>query len=179
MIIFQIKLLNETNFFLILIYLLLQLKIVHVFPLKFPLITSIQIALLLVNWPPQCIAIDHTSIGLKRVTIQLVVSEARLSVLMRFSRHNTSQVCTATLNVSSKTVVMPQRVSVHMFKKTIESKIKCHEKLYPTLILVILLICTFQVCKLFNLFIKSEKIIMLSLLGLLTQPKRILWFVTG
>ena len=35
MIIFQIKLLNEINFFLILIYLLLQLKIVYVFPLKF------------------------------------------------------------------------------------------------------------------------------------------------
>ena len=35
MIIFQIRLLNETNFFLIFIYLLLQLKIVHVFPLKF------------------------------------------------------------------------------------------------------------------------------------------------
>ena len=99
MIIFQIKLLNETNFFLILIYLLLQLKIVHVFPLKFLWITSIQIALLLVNWPPQCIAIDHTSIMLKRVTIQLVVSEARLSVLTRFSCHNTSQVCTATLKL--------------------------------------------------------------------------------
>ena len=62
MIIFQIKLLNEINFFLILIYFLLQLKIVHVFPLKFLCITSIQIALLLVNWPPQCIAIDHTTI---------------------------------------------------------------------------------------------------------------------
>ena len=35
MIVFQIKLLNKINFFLILIYLLLQLKIVHVFPLKF------------------------------------------------------------------------------------------------------------------------------------------------
>ena len=98
MIIFQIKLLNEINFFLILIYLSLQFKIVHVFPLKFLWITSIQIALLLVNWPPQCIATDHTSIGLKRVTIQLVVSEVCCSVFTRFSHHNTSQVCTATLN---------------------------------------------------------------------------------
>ena len=46
--IFKIKL-NDINFFLILIYLLFQLKIVHVFPLQFLWITSIQIALLLVN----------------------------------------------------------------------------------------------------------------------------------
>ena len=96
---FSNKTIEWNNFFLILIYLLLQLKIVHVFPLKFLWITSIQIALLLDNWPPQCIAIDHTSIGLKRVTIQLVVSEACRSVLTRFSRHNTSQVCTATLTL--------------------------------------------------------------------------------
>ena len=64
MIIFQIKLLNEINFFLILIYLLWQLKIVHVFPLKFLRITSIQIRLLLVNWP----LTDH---ALQLTTLQL------------------------------------------------------------------------------------------------------------
>ena len=60
------------------------------------LLTSIH-ALLLVYWPSHGIAIDHSSIGLKRLTIQLVFNEAWLCVLARFSRHNTSQVCTATL----------------------------------------------------------------------------------
>ena len=66
------------------------------------LLTSIH-ALLLVYWPSHGIAIDHSSIGLKRLTIQLVFNEAWLCVVVRFLHHNTSQVCTATLKGSAIT----------------------------------------------------------------------------
>ena len=100
--IFQIKIWNEINFFLIIIFILLQFKSVYLFSLKFLWATDIQNALLLVNWPSQCIAIDHSSIGLKRMTIQLLVNEVWLCVLTSLLHHNTSQVCTATLNSSVK-----------------------------------------------------------------------------
>ena len=66
-------------------------------PWKFVWSTDIQKALLLVYWPPHSIAIYHSSIGLKKLTIQLVFIEAWLCVVMRFLHHNTSEVCTATL----------------------------------------------------------------------------------
>ena len=73
-------------------------------------------ALSVVYWLPQCIAIDHSWIGLKRLTIPAVFSEAmdhswiglkrltthpvfneaRLCVWTRILCHNTSLVCTAT-----------------------------------------------------------------------------------
>ena len=97
---FQIKKLNESNFFLIIIYILIQFKVFIYSPWKFIWSTDIQNTLLLVYWPPHGIAIDHSSIGLKRLTIQLVFIEAWLCVVMRFLHHNTSQVCTATLRTS-------------------------------------------------------------------------------
>ena len=71
-------------------------------PWKFILSTYIQNALLLVYWPPHGIAIDHSSIGLKRLTIQLVFNEACLCVLVRLLHHNTSEVCTVTLKKQNK-----------------------------------------------------------------------------
>ena len=59
--------------------------------------TDIQNALLLVYGLPHGIAIDHSSIRLKKLTIQLVFNEAWLCVLVRFLCYNASQVCTATL----------------------------------------------------------------------------------
>ena len=99
---FQIKKLNESNFFLIIIYILIQFKVFIYCPWKFIWSTGIQNILLLVYWPPHGIAIDHSSIGLKRLTIQLVFIEAWLCVVMRFLHHNTSQVCTATLIQNSQ-----------------------------------------------------------------------------
>ena len=93
MVIFQVKILNEINFFLIIIYILLQFKTF----LPEISMDNIQNILLLAKWPLKCIAIDYSSIGLKRVTIQLVVNEAWLCVLMRLLRHNTSEVCAVTL----------------------------------------------------------------------------------
>ena len=94
----QIKKLNQSNFFLIIIYILIQFKVFIYSPWKFIWSTDIQNILLLVYWPPHGIAIAHSSIGLKRLTIQLVFIEAWLCVVMRFLHHNTSQVCTATLS---------------------------------------------------------------------------------
>ena len=99
---FQIKKLNESNFFLIIIYILIQFKVFLYSPWKLMWSTDIQNTLLLVYWPPHGIAIDHSSIRLKRLTIQLVFIEAWLCVVMRFLHHNTSQVCTATLRKKLK-----------------------------------------------------------------------------
>ena len=88
---FQIKKLNEINFFLIITYILIQFKVFIYSPWKFMWSTDIQNTLLLVYWPSHGIAIDHSSIGLKRLTIQLVFIEAWLCVVMRFLHHNTSQ----------------------------------------------------------------------------------------
>ena len=55
-------------------------------------------ALTVVYWPLQYIAIDCSSIGLKRLTIQPMFNEIWFSVLRRILHHNTSEVCTATLN---------------------------------------------------------------------------------
>ena len=95
---FQMKKLNESNFFLIIIYILIQSKVFIYSPWKFIWSTDIQNTLLLVYWPPRGIAMDHSSISLKRLTIQLVFIEAWLCVVMIFLHHNTSQVCTATLS---------------------------------------------------------------------------------
>ena len=97
---FQIKLLNDNNFFLIIIFILVKFKMFIYSPWKFVWSTNIQNALPLVYWPPHGIVIDHSSIGLKRLTIQLVFNEAWLCVVLRFLRHNMSQVCTATLSNS-------------------------------------------------------------------------------
>ena len=117
--IFRIKILNKINFFLIIIFILLQFKTVYLFSLKFLWTTDIQNALLLVNWPPQCIAIDHSSIGLQRITIQLLVNEVWLCVLTSLLHHNTSQVCTATLiiiwlsvRIFSHALIIPEMVQV-------------------------------------------------------------------
>ena len=95
--IFQIKKLNGSNFFLIIIYMLIQFRVFIYSPWKFMWFTDVQNTLLLVYWPPHGIAIDHSSIGLRRLTIQLVFIEAWLCVVMRFLHRNTSQVWTATL----------------------------------------------------------------------------------
>ena len=92
---FQIKILNDNNFFLVIINILVKFKMFIYSPWKFLWSTNIQNALPLVYWPPHGIAIDHSSIGLKRLTIQLVFNEAWLCVVLRFLRHNT---CTATLS---------------------------------------------------------------------------------
>ena len=76
--IFSDKKLNESNFFLIIIYILIQIKVFIYSPWKFIWSTDIQNTLLLVYWPPHGIAIDYSSIGLKRLTIQLVFIEAWL-----------------------------------------------------------------------------------------------------
>ena len=106
---FQIKKLNESNFFLIIIYILIKFKVFIYIPWKFIWSTDIQNTLLLVYWPPHGIAIDHSSIGLKSLTIQLVFIEAWLCVVMRFLHHNTSQVCTATLNVYKENFLQKNR----------------------------------------------------------------------
>ena len=66
-------------------------------PYKYIWSTDIQNALLFVCWPPHDIAIDYSSIGLKKVTIQQVFNKAWQCVLVRFLHHKMSQVCTATL----------------------------------------------------------------------------------
>ena len=101
---FKIKILNEINFLLIMIYILVQFNCF----IYSPLLTYIN-ALPVVYWPPQCIAIDHSSIGLKRLTIQPVFNEAWLCVLTRILSYITSIVCTATLKCSS---VKPWRIVV-------------------------------------------------------------------
>ena len=95
---FQIKKLNESNFILIIINILIQFKVFIYSPWKCIWSTDIQNTLLLVYWPPHGIAIDHSSIVLKRLTIQLVFIEAWLCVVMRFLHHKMSQVCTATFS---------------------------------------------------------------------------------
>ena len=97
--IIQIKILNEINFFLIITYILLQFKVLVYSPKNvLGLLTYIN-ALPVVYWPPQCIAIDHSSIGLQRLTKQPMFNEAQLCVWKRILRHNTSLVCTATLSI--------------------------------------------------------------------------------
>ena len=95
--IFQIKILYEINFLLIIIYMLLQFKISVYSPLNFEGLLTYINALPVVYWPPKCIAIDHSSIGLKRLTIQSMFNEVWLCVWTRILRHKTSEVCTATL----------------------------------------------------------------------------------
>ena len=73
---------------------------VYLFALKFIWSTDIHTCIAMVYWPSHSIAIDHSSIGLKRLTIQLVFNEAWLCVLVRFLHHNMSQVRTATLSYS-------------------------------------------------------------------------------
>ena len=75
-VIFQIKIFNKINFFLIIIYIFLQFKMFIDSPYNLIWTTDIQNALLFVSRPGSCIAIDHSSVGLKRVTIQLMVNEA-------------------------------------------------------------------------------------------------------
>ena len=95
---FQIKILNDNNFFLVIIYILVKFKMFIYSPWKFVWSTNIQNALPLVYWSSHGIAIDHSSIGLKRLTIQPVFNGAWLCVVLRYLHHNTSQVCTATLS---------------------------------------------------------------------------------
>ena len=85
------------NFCLIIIYRLFQFKVFIYSPKNYlgPL-TYIN-ELPVVYWPPQCIAIEHSSIGLKRLTIQPVFNKGRLCVLMMVLRHKTSEVWTVTL----------------------------------------------------------------------------------
>ena len=110
--IFQIKKLNESNFVLIIIYILIQFKVFIYSLWKFRWSTDIQNTLLLVYWPPHGIAIDHSSIGLKRLPIQLVFIEAWLCVVLRFLHLNTSQVCTATLTITEWMCLLTNSVSV-------------------------------------------------------------------
>ena len=65
---FQIKILNDNNFFLIIIFILVKFKMFIYSPWTFVWSTNIQNALPLVYWPPHGIAIDHSSIGLKKLT---------------------------------------------------------------------------------------------------------------
>ena len=94
----KVKKLNQSNFFLIIIYILIQFKMFIYSPWKFIWSTDIQNTLLLVYWPPHGIAIDHSSIGLKRLTMQLVFIEAWLCCNETFtSQHVTSVYCNLTL----------------------------------------------------------------------------------
>ena len=64
------KIFHKINFFLIIIYILLQFKTIYWFPLEISMDNWYSDALLFVNGPPQCIAIDLRSIGLKKTTKQ-------------------------------------------------------------------------------------------------------------
>ena len=86
---FQIKILNKIYFLLIVIYILFQFKVLIYSPLNFWCLLTYINALPVVKWPPQCIAIDLSSIGLKRLIIQPVLNEAWLCVWTRILHYST------------------------------------------------------------------------------------------
>ena len=75
MYIFQIKIYDEVALFLFIIYNFITFKVL----VSLPKISMVHLAVrMYCNWPTDHAIIDHSSIGLNRLTIQLVFNEVSL-----------------------------------------------------------------------------------------------------